>query len=116
MVFLCAYNPKQIFIQNGNKKEKRVRKNNVISYVDWMNNFEVNGAVFLPVTGYRENSTVTGTTYHGRYWTSTHRDGGKSAYKFWFDNGGNGKGRWDVHEPWSTADNGFAVRLIRDVE
>ena len=91
-------------------------QNNVISYVDWMNNFEVNGAVFLPVTGYRENSTVTGTTYHGRYWTSTHRDGGKSAYKFWFDNGGNGKGRWDVHEPWSTADNGFAVRLIRDVE
>ena len=57
---------------------KKVNKNdaicgygkNKISQSDWIDKFETNGAVFLPVTGIREGTNVSSIDTDGRYWLS----------------------------------------------
>ena len=48
---------------------------NIISQSEWVNNLEPNGAVFLPVAGYREGVSVYGYgnngDFNGCYWSNT---------------------------------------------
>ena len=43
---------------------------NIISYDNWMNDFEAHGAVFLPAAGYRSDVEVINAGYLGVYWSS----------------------------------------------
>jgi hypothetical protein len=47
---------------------------NVISDSEWTNKLEKNGAVFLPVAGWRFGHSVTEEGSKGYYWTSSHHD------------------------------------------
>ncbi|MBO7460134.1 MAG: hypothetical protein J6T53_04450 [Bacteroidales bacterium] len=80
---------------------------NTISITNWKNRFEVNGAVFLPVTGSRSRITVTGVDTYGYYWSSTPASI-SGAYITQFSNSemtySNSYGR----------EVGRAVRLVRD--
>ena len=57
---------------------KSFYNSNMITQSDWMNIFEANGAVFLPVAGYREGKKVS-DKFDGPYWTSSPHSN-KSAY------------------------------------
>lgn len=81
---------------------------NVISMVDWVNNFESNGAVFLPSAGFREGDLQYINSY-GIYWTSDRADA-MSAYSYaWGDD------PYGYNYLNSYRGNGFSVRLVRDV-
>jgi hypothetical protein len=44
---------------------------NIVSATDWINVFEANGAVFLPMTGRRNQYTVSVLSDRGYYWSSS---------------------------------------------
>ena len=44
---------------------------NTISLNTWLNDFEANGAVFLPAAGYRDVKTIGGVNSEGWYWSAT---------------------------------------------
>ena len=81
---------------------------NTINATDWTNILEANGAVFLPVAGYRDRTTITYVNGYGFYWSSTTSEGG-SAYYVSLQSGslyysfGQSKGV------------GMCVRLVKDV-
>ena len=45
---------------------------NVISASDWINTLEAYGAVFLPVTGYRDGTSVSSSDSYGYYWSASY--------------------------------------------
>ena len=78
---------------------------NVISKTVWEANFEPNGAVFLPVSGYRSGTALANWTSEGRYWTND-TDSTYNAHNLYFTAG-------NIN---TSANNGryfgFAVRLV----
>lgn len=47
---------------------------NIVSATDWIDVFEANGAVFLPVTGLRNQISVSSVGNNGYYWSSSRDD------------------------------------------
>lgn len=83
---------------------------NTISLSDWTNKFETNGAVFLPITGWREGTSIHGMGGYdaGMYWSASHYNN-STAYLIWFDYMELTVGSSDRH--W-----GLSVRLVCPVE
>ena len=81
-------------------------ESNIITAVDWTNLFEANGAVFLPVAGYRYGTSVYSSGYYGYYWSSSYCDY-NSAYRITIGR------NYASNESRGT---GCSVRLVRDVE
>lgn len=81
--------------------------NNIISESIW-NTLEAAGAIFLPVTGYRNGTTYTGSTV-GHYWSSTY-DGTYTAYCLCFDGSS-----ISVTSASNRISQGRAVRLVHPV-
>lgn len=88
---------------------------NTITSTNWISNYEKYGAVFLPVTGQRSGTTVTGYDSELHYWSST---SGTTTI---------GTGANANHLRYNDANklvsntgagrcNGFSVRLVRDVK
>ena len=82
---------------------------NPITAAEWTSDFEAHGAVFLPVAGRREGTSVSYVNSSGHYWSST-SDGSNNAYQVFFDNSN--------LNPSSNPNRyyGCSVRLVRDVE
>ena len=94
--------------------------NNAISFestkIDkstWTNDFEANGAVFLPVAGQRHvnNDYVEYPNGRGHYWSSTPNDAG-TAYRVYFT-GSSSEWSYGVS---SSRRFGYAVRLVYDIK
>lgn len=94
-------------LNNTNKGEKFDSNN--ISQTEWINKFEVNGAVFLPAAGYRFGTSVNHVGLDGAYWSASGFDR-DLAYNIklaeWLFNLKDRSG----HE------NGISVRLVCPVE
>ena len=84
--------------------------NNNISVEDWTNIFEPNGAVFLPVTGYRNGYSVENYGYDGYYWSSSYQNSPYS-YTVYFSGS-----RLNPAQDGRLRSEGRSVRLVRDVE
>ena len=82
---------------------------NTISSGDWMNNFEVNGAVFLPAAGYRNGTTLNYDGFlYSRYWTaSSVTDFTTKAWSLYF-------GDNYLYLNYGNRYYGHSVRLIAD--
>lgn len=94
--------------------------NNAISFestkIDestWTNDFEANGAVFLPVAGQRHvnNDYVEYPNGRGHYWSSTPYDAG-TAFRVYFT-GSSSEWSYGVS---SSRRFGYAVRLVYDIK
>ncbi len=59
---------------------------NVIYYNTWQNSLESNGAVFLPVAGYRDGNLVYSYLADGYYWSATSASYGYNASAMVFNN------------------------------
>ena len=82
--------------------------NNNILYAGWLE-MEAAGAVFLPVTGYRNNYTINNVTY-GYYWTATSISNENAYAIYFYDN-------YNVNVSLSHSRRyGCAVRLVQDVQ
>lgn len=84
---------------------------NTITAENWNSNYEAYGAVFLPVTGQRSGTTVTGYDSELHYWSSTIGTTSANAYPLVY-NGGDKL----VYNTVAGRKNGFSVRLVRDVK
>ena len=93
-----------VYVINRPNETANGYNDNQISADDWNNILEPNGAVFLPVAGYRYGTNVTGNQI--RYWTSSYY--GKYGNYVW---AWKGIGFYDA-----TPATGCSVRLVRDVE
>lgn len=87
---------------------------NIISDTDWQNIFEPNGAVFLPITGYRSSTSVSVMDL-GCYWTASRCNivnyTTSDAYSVRFYDG-----TLDYEFRHDYRYNGFAVRLVHDAQ
>ncbi len=96
--------------------------NNIITAEDWVNSLEANGAVFLPITGYRRGSeSPTGAGhespsngYGGLYWSSSYSDS-SNAYYLHFWGMGQGGSSWNTQSSLDRS-YGLAVRLVRNAQ
>ena len=95
-------------LSNTNKSYASFSSNR-ISQSDWQNNFETNGAVFLPAASYRLGSDVNHVGSLGGYWSASH-GGSYSARSVWF-----GDGHLDP-DYWHFRYHGFSVRLVCSAE
>lgn len=75
---------------------------NTISAYNWTNKFEAHGAVFLPLAGSREGTTVSETV--GYYWSSTAFGSTQAYYLFFNDT--------EVDTHYGGRHYGYAVRLV----
>ena len=101
-----------IYAFSGANTHSTTFNSNVISLDTWNNNFETNGAVFLPVSGWvdkNDNGPTPGyNATPGAYWSSTAV--GSPAWYF------------DIYNTWidfsNSHDRGHrrGVRLVRDVQ
>lgn len=82
---------------------------NIITAEDWANVLEANGAVFLPVEGYRSGVSVTDNNYRSFYWSASKSDK-DAAPPLTLSNG------WDPSIGYVNRLNGCLVRLVRDKE
>lgn len=57
---------------------------NVINSSSWANSLQTHGAVFLPTAGYRNGTTVNGTSEYGHYWSASFSDN-ELAYTMYID-------------------------------
>ncbi len=92
---------------------------NIISEIAWLSIFEPNGAVFLPITGYRQgyvngNATAVSVMDFGYYWSASRYNvnyNTSDAYSIRF---------YDCSLEYDFQHNyryyGLAVRLVRDAE
>lgn len=96
--------PSSVYVINRPNEATNGYNDNQISADDWNNILEPNGAVFLPVVGYRYGTNVTGNQI--RYWTSSYY--GQYGNYVW---AWSGFGFYDA-----TPATGCSVRLVRDVE
>ena len=91
---------------------------NKISDSDWTSKLEAHGAVFLPVTGQRNSgTTVNGADAQLHYWSSTggvNSNNTPIANHLRFMPSGDNAGL--APDTGAGRCNGFAVRLVRDVE
>lgn len=113
------WDTKYYTLKNINDASKSFGDNSITA-ADWTNKLEAHGAVFLPVTGQRNNgTTVNGADEQLHYWSST---GGMNSatpsapigYHLRYMPSGDNKGL----APYTGAGrcNGFSVRLVRDVK
>ena len=82
---------------------------NRISLNDWMNRVEINGAVFLPASGYRSEQTIVCVGTHGYYWSATWYDGLYRYIVFFGDKG-------LTADIWFPVEGAYSVRLVRNAE
>lgn len=84
---------------------------NIISLENWINILENAGAVFLPVTGYRNGTTIYNVGTYGYYWSASYSSA-QYSYRIYLMNGtvGTSTSYFDYRNL------GYAVRLVRDVE
>ena len=82
---------------------------NIITADDWANVLEANGAVFLPVEGYRSGVSVYDNDYRSFYWSASKSDK-DAAPPLTLSNG------WDPSIGYLGRLNGCLVRLVRDKE
>lgn len=82
---------------------------NIITADDWANVLEANGAVFLPVEGYRSGVSVYDNDYRSSYWSASKSDK-DAAPPLTLANG------WDPYIGYSSRLVGCLVRLVRNVE
>jgi hypothetical protein len=81
---------------------------NVISYSDWVSDFQAHGAVFLPAAGFRDGTAVCSGN-DGDYWSATSVNDVYAGHEG-FNNG-------DVYLGGGNFRNyGFSVRLVRTAE
>ena len=66
------------------------------------------GCVFLPLTGYRKNTSMYSVINSGCYWSSSHKDSGYSYYLFFHDS--------DIKIDYYERYKGYSVRLVCDAE
>jgi hypothetical protein len=81
---------------------------NIISYSDWISDFQPHGAVFLPAGGYR-NGTAVSSGFDGNYWSASSLDN-QFAGHAGFNNGGVYFGGGNDRRC------GFSVRLVCNAE
>ena len=81
---------------------------NTITLDAWTNQIERFGALFLPVTGYREGTEVHSADVNGDYWSSTSIDSDNASHVMFDASSGSSNHSW-------TRCTGMAVRLVRDV-
>lgn len=109
-----------IFLPDNFPTQRRFLRDELASpYNDWdwqsldndqWNTVAAMGAVFMPVTGYRTNTTINQTNY-GYYWSGTINSSyNNNPYCLRFDSNGETS---DCSSFTNT--NGMAVRLVRDV-
>lgn len=79
---------------------------NEISSTSFVNNLEAHGAVFLPITGYREGTIISMNETQGYYWSSSRYDNNQ-AYAFSFSSISLGVG-------YAYRCYGMSVRLVYD--
>jgi hypothetical protein len=95
-------------LNNINPTGNIVFDSNVISYSEWISDFQPHGAVFLPAAGYR-NGTSGSSGFDGDYWSASNVNY-QYAGHVGFNNGGvylgGGNNRY----------YGFSVRLVRNAE
>ena len=101
-----------IYAFSGANTHSTTFNSNVISLETWNNNFETNGAVFLPISGWvdkNDNGPTPGyNATPGAYWSSTAV--GSAAWYF------------DIYNTWIDFDHPHdrghrrGVRLVRDVQ
>lgn len=93
---------------NGNNNEGYT--SNIISSVDWTNILEVNGAVFLPASGFRTGTSINNYGGVGEYYSSScGPNQWNGVVRVQFD-------AFSAGTYWTSRDPGYAVRLVRDVE
>lgn len=83
-------------------------ENDIISAAVWESVFEKNGAVFLPVAGYREYQHVYYYNVEGCYWSSTIST--NTVGRLWFSNTSLGTGVIGT----TYTHYGYSVRLVRN--
>jgi len=93
---------------NDTNLEDSVFTSNIISANDWNGILEKAGCIFLPTTGYRYTSTVTGVDSFGCYWSSTSELEYTGSYYLAFQDG------YLLPEYGTWRRYGMAVRLVRD--
>ena len=70
---------------NSNQTNVEFSSNKINSSV-WKNTLEVYGAVFLPATGYRDETTLSNLGSYGCYWSSTKYSSNSRAFYLYFNN------------------------------
>ena len=103
-------------MKNINDADAVFSANNITSE-NWTSKLEAHGAVFLPVTGQRSSTTVTNPDSELHYWSSSGGINSNSApigYHLRYIDSGTSKGL--APDTGGGRCNGFAVRLVRDVE
>lgn len=103
-------------LNNINNADAAFSANNITS-TNWVNIFEAHGAVFLPVTGQRNSgTTINNPDTELHYWSSTGGENGSHAptgNHLRYLDAGSSKGL--APDAGAGRCNGFAVRLVRDV-
>ena len=84
---------------------------NTISEEDWINIFEVNGAVFLPASGGRYGNAFSFLGSNGYYWSSSFCSYYNGLYSYRMCFGSNG-----IYQNYNECCYGYSVRLVRDAE
>ena len=95
-------------LNNINPTGNIVFDSNVISYSEWISDFQPHGAVFLPAGGYR-NGTAVSSGFDGNYWSASSLDN-QFAGHAGFNNGGVYFGGGNDRRC------GFSVRLVCNAE
>lgn len=95
-------------LNNINPTGNIVFDSNVISYSEWISDFQPHGAVFLPAGGYR-NGTSGSSGFDGNYWSASSLDN-QFAGHAGFNNGGVYFGGGNDRRC------GFSVRLVCNAE
>lgn len=69
--------PDSVYYEEGNNKKKWSLEANRLSKDEWLK-MEANGAVFLPLTGWREGTEITYKDKRGSYWSRTIHESGRA--------------------------------------
>lgn len=83
---------------------------NIISQSDWIDQFEANGAVFLPAAGGREGTSPHDTGTYGNYWTATSNANDGADFLGFYNNG------FYITNGSMHRYDGQAVRLVYDID
>ena len=69
--------PDSLYYEEANNKKKWSLENNRLSEEEWLK-MEANGAVFLPLTGWREGTEFIYDHKRGTYWSRTYDESGRA--------------------------------------
>lgn len=95
-------------LKNVNRGDAKF-DSNIISQTDWNSKFDANGAVFLPVAGWRYGTSILGVDIYGYYWSATKTDDDYASGVCFSDSNLNFADNGCIR-------NGRSVRLVCDVE